>query len=136
MTTHSITSPPRRPGRAKQPHRFSAPQSIVHLVLGGAIGLVTMFAIIAMVSVATALVFTIALPAVIAMVLFAFLRGGTALTRSRYAAILDVDIPPPPRPRADGVWRQFAADFREPTTWRQLAYHFFAGSSVRRSPGS
>ena len=127
MTTSSLTQPLRRSRVARRPHRYSTPQSLVHLVLGGAIGFLTMLAIIAVVCVVAAVVATVVLPVLATMVLFAFVRASTALTRSRYAAVLHVDIAPPPRPRADGLWRQFAADFREPTTWRQLAYHLFAG---------
>ena len=99
----------------------------VHVLVGLPIGLVT-FIVVVYLAVAT---LAFAITAVIAIGTLAALlycvRAFTALQRSRFAALLGVEIAPPPRHYPQTTWlRRLLAEARAGTTWRQLGYHLLA----------
>ncbi len=95
----------------------------VHAVVGLPIGALAASCVITMVSITLGLTPTVVLGAGGAAVALWVMRGFTTLQRSRFRALLGVEIPAVARPAADSWWRSLVAQVRSPTTWRQLAYH-------------
>jgi signal transduction histidine kinase len=98
-----------------------------HVVLGAPIGLVTACTVLVLAALTVGLAVTVALAAVTLVQLFIFNRMFTSWQRSRFAAFLDVDIPPLPHRRDQSAFRWVLAEARAGSTWRQLGYHVLAG---------
>lgn len=105
--------------------------AVVHLSLDMAIGhLTTMFVFT---TVVTALSLIVFLPLSIVVVWIGFLvaRGLAQVERSRYAALLDLDLTDTSPPlQGTNVWRRFVERFRSQQRWREwlyLAFHLPVG---------
>jgi signal transduction histidine kinase len=98
-----------------------------HVVLGALIGLVTAFTVLVLAVLTVSFAVTVALSAVTLVQLLIFNRLFTSWQRSRFAALLDVDIPPLPQRRDPSALRWVLAEVRAGSTWRQLGYHVLAG---------
>lgn len=97
-----------------------------HVVLGAPIGLLTAVVMIVLAALTVTLTFPFLLAAVALVQLLIFNETFTSWQRSRFAALLGVDIPPLPR-RDRPVWRWALAEARTSSTWRQFGYHVTAG---------
>lgn len=104
-------------------------RATIHAVTGmvlGMPGVVLMFTLLA----ATLLLAPTVVGAALALgLLLVAIRAFSWLQRSRFAALLGLEIP---RPHAAGrrpapVARTLVRDLRDARTWRQLGYHLFAG---------
>jgi signal transduction histidine kinase len=98
----------------------------VHLMTGMPIGIITFAVTITLLSVTAGLAVTAVLAIGTALILLVAVRWFTALQRSRFRALLGVEIPAV-RERHDGtLLRALFAELRSGTTWRQIAYHLLA----------
>lgn len=98
-----------------------------HLVLGAPIGLLTCVTVLPLVVLTVGLAITVVLAAVALVQLLIFNWLFTSWQRSRFAALLDVHIPPLPQQRDASVFRWAVAELRSVSTWRQVGYHVLAG---------
>ncbi len=98
-----------------------------HLVLGAPIGLVTCVTVLPLLLLTVGLAITVVLAAVALVQLLIFNWLFTSWQRSRFAALLDVHIPPLPQQRDASAFRWALAELRTASTWRQLGYHVLAG---------
>lgn len=98
----------------------------VHAVTGLPLGILTFTVAFSLTTVTAGLLVTAVFAVPTLLLLLGCLRVFTALQRSRFAALLDVDIPAP-APVGGARWtRRVLAATRAPDTWRQLAYHLLA----------
>jgi signal transduction histidine kinase len=98
-----------------------------HVVLGAVLGVVTAFTVLVLAALTVGFAVTVAPAAVTLVQLLIFNRLFTSWQRSRFIALLDVDIPPLPHRRDPSVFRWMLAEVRAGSTWRQLGYHVLAG---------
>ncbi|SHN47182.1 sensor histidine kinase [Cryptosporangium aurantiacum] len=99
-----------------------------HLVIGAPIGLFTAAVLVVLAALTLTLAVTVVLAAVMLMQLIIFNGTFTSWQRSRFAALIDVQISPlPQQSRDQSVWRWAIAEARTGRTWRQFGYHVFAG---------
>jgi len=98
-----------------------------HVVLGAVIGVATAVTVAVLAVLTVALAVTVVPAVVTAVQLLIFNRLFTSWQRSRFAALLGVDIPPPPQLGGPSAYRWVRSEARAGSTWRQLAYHVLAG---------
>ena len=99
-----------------------------HVVLGAPIGLASAVVMVVLAAVTVTLAVTVVLAAVALVQLLIFNGTFTSWQRSRFSALLGVEIPPlPQRHREPSVWRWAIAEARTGRTWRQFGYHVSAG---------
>lgn len=98
-----------------------------HLVTGVVLGPLGLVATLVLSGSTLVLAPTVVGGALALWLLLAASRLFTRLQRSRFAAVLGRDIPPPVRAVGNGPVRQLVRDLRELSTWRRLAYHVVAG---------
>jgi len=98
-----------------------------HVVLGAVLGVVTAFTMLVLAALTVGLAVTVAPAAVTLVQLLIFNRLFTLWQRSRFSALLDVDIPPLPHRRDPSIFRWMLAEVRAGRTWRQVGYHVLAG---------
>jgi signal transduction histidine kinase len=98
-----------------------------HVVLGAPIGLATALTMAVLATLTATLAVTVALAVVTFVQLLIFNGMFTSWQRSRFAALLGVDIPSVPRHRDPSMWRWALSVVRAGSTWRQIGYHLFAG---------
>ncbi|MFF3440649.1 histidine kinase [Streptosporangium sp. NPDC002721] len=98
-----------------------------HLVTGVPIALLGTAVIGALVTASVLLVWTVVVPVVALLLFFWVVRLLTLVQRSRFAAFLDVDIPPVPRrPLSMNPFRRLLQEARTRSTWRRIGYHLLA----------
>ncbi|MFC4585409.1 sensor histidine kinase [Sphaerisporangium corydalis] len=98
-----------------------------HVATGVPIALLSVAVIAGLTFVALVLAWTLVVPAIALPLLFWSVPRLTRLQRARFAAFLDVDIPPVPAPSGDGdLFRRLIRPARARSTWRQIAYHLLA----------
>jgi signal transduction histidine kinase len=90
-------------------------------------GCITAVTILVLAALTLAFAVTVVLGAVTLVQLLIFNTLFTAWQRNRFAALLDVDIPPLPQRRDRSGFRWVLAETRAPSTWRQMGYHVLAG---------
>ncbi len=90
------------------------------------VGIVTFCGTVVFVAVTAGLAVTGVFAVATAIVLLWFLRGCTAMQRSRFRALLGVDIPVVRERHEGGFLRRLLARVRSATTWRQVGYHVLA----------
>jgi signal transduction histidine kinase len=98
-----------------------------HVVLGAVLGVVTALTVLVLAALTVGLAVTVAPAAVTLVQLLIFNRLFTLWQRSRFSALLDVDIPPLPHRRDPSIFRWMQAEVRTGRTWRQVGYHILAG---------
>ncbi len=95
-------------------------------MLGFPVGIVTFVVTLVLVVLTAGLLITAVLAVVTLALLIWCTRGFTAMQRSRFRAVLGVEIAPIPR-RYEGTWlRRLLTEARAADTWRQVAYHLLA----------
>ncbi|WP_431899381.1 histidine kinase [Nonomuraea sp. bgisy101] len=96
----------------------------LHVAMGLLTGLLTAGAIVALLAAAVLLVWTVVVPVVAVAALFWLIPHFTALQRARFAAYLDLRIPPlPPSPPVRNPVKWLIGQAKALSTWRQIAYH-------------
>lgn len=96
----------------------------LHVAMGLLTGLLTAGAIVALLAASVVLVWTVVVPVVAVAALFWLIPHFTALQRARFAAYLDLRIPPlPPSPPVRNPVRWLIGRAKALSTWRQIAYH-------------
>jgi signal transduction histidine kinase len=99
----------------------------VHVTVGMPIGVAAFVVIVTLAAVAVSLAVTAIFVVVPLALLLLSNRVLTAVQRSRFAALLDVHIPPLPRDPAASTWlRRLVAETRSGRTWRQVGYHLLS----------
>ncbi len=107
---------------------WSAPgrRATMHVLLGLPIGLASFTVTVILIALTGGFLITAVLAVVTLVLLLWSVRGFTALQRSRFRALLGVEIPPVSR-RYEGTWLQrLLAEARAGSTWRQICYHLLA----------
>ncbi|MDF5758368.1 histidine kinase [Spongiactinospora sp. TRM90649] len=100
----------------------------LHVMTGVPIALVSLGVFAGLVALSIVLWWTIVGPVVALLILTRVAPPLTWLQRARFAAFLDREIPPLPRPSRDrGRLRRLLSDLRSATLWKQLLYHLLAG---------
>ncbi|WP_206068597.1 sensor histidine kinase [Nonomuraea composti] len=129
---------PARPGRptGRAVGRFlRAPvsartwMSVLHLAAGLPVALLgcVLLVVLGVLTMSLSLSIVLTALAVFAQAALAWcVRACTALQRSRFATLLGVDLPIPPRPTEGGWLARVMREARSETTWRQLSYHLIA----------
>ncbi|MEU4533855.1 histidine kinase [Streptosporangium sp. NPDC023825] len=98
-----------------------------HLVTGVPIALLGTAVISALVMASLLLMWTVVVPVIALLLFFVVVRLLTLVQRSRFAAFLDVDIPPVARrPMSMNPFRRLLQEARTRSTWRRLGYHLLA----------
>jgi signal transduction histidine kinase len=101
-------------------------RATTHLMLGFPVGIVTFVVSLVLVVLTAGLLITAVLAVVTLALLIWCTRGFTAMQRSRFRAVLGIEIAPIPR-RHEGTWlRRLLTEARAADTWRQVAYHLLA----------
>jgi Signal transduction histidine kinase len=99
----------------------------VHVLTGVPIALLAATTLLVLGLLAVALSWTIVVPVLALLTLLWLLPKLTWLQRSRFAAFLDVEIPPIPAPAGTrGPWQWVVARARAGSTWRQVLYHLLS----------
>lgn len=98
-------------------------QSTIHVLLDLPMGIATFTISIVLIAITAGLAITAIFAIVSLWLLMTFTRAFTWMERSRFRGILEVDIPPLPRPERQSWWRRFLTDVRSGSMWRQVAYH-------------
>lgn len=128
MTTFALEQRANRRELLAGPSSLNGWRATANVVLSGAIGFVTMMMVLLGLIFVAAFSWTVVGPMIIGLGLVSLSASASAVQRSRLAAFMNVSIAVPPRPlAAPSWWRQVVLDVRQPSTWRQLTYHFFAG---------
>ncbi|WP_440083746.1 sensor histidine kinase [Streptosporangium sp. LJ11] len=95
-----------------------------HLVTGVPIALLGTAVIAALVMASLLLMWTVVVPVIALLLFFWVVRLLTLAQRSRFAAFLDIDIPPVARrPMSMNPFRRLLQEARTRSTWRRLGYH-------------
>ncbi|MBB2748350.1 UNVERIFIED_ORG: signal transduction histidine kinase [Microbispora rosea subsp. rosea] len=103
----------------------------IHVTTGVPIALISMAAILGLGALSIALAWTVFVPLVALLILTRMVPLLTWLQRSRFAAFLDLDIPPvPPLPRDGSPLRRLLLQARSGSVWRQIAYHLVIGPLI------
>ncbi|MET8046286.1 histidine kinase [Streptosporangium sp. NPDC005286] len=98
-----------------------------HLVTGLPIALLGAAVIVGLTVASVLFVWTVVVPVVALLLFFWVVRLLTRVQRSRFAAFLDVDIPPVPhRPLSRNPFGRLLQEARTRSTWRRLSYHLLA----------
>ncbi|GIH89748.1 sensor histidine kinase [Planobispora siamensis] len=98
-----------------------------HVVIGLPIALPGALAIVALTVVSVVFAWTVVAPVVGVPLLFTVVSALTRVQRSRFAAFLEVEIPPSPRrPVGRRPLKWLLGVVRARSTWRQFAYHLLA----------
>jgi signal transduction histidine kinase len=98
-----------------------------HLIVGAPIALAAGAVMIALLVLGVGTAITVLLIPVILVVMLLCSRMFAVVQRSRFAAFMDVRIPPPPAPRSgDTVIGRLVAEIRSPRAWRQVGFHLLS----------
>ncbi|WP_176728392.1 sensor histidine kinase [Planobispora rosea] len=98
-----------------------------HVVTGLPIALLAASVLLVLTALSAVFVWTVVAPLVAVPLLLRAVPMFTRLQRARFAAFLEIEIPPPPRPPADrNPLKRLVAAARARSTWRQFAYHLLA----------
>lgn len=101
-------------------------RATIHVMTGFPIGIVTFVVTLVLVALTGGLLITAVLAVATLALLIWCTRGFTAMQRSRFRAVLGVQIAPVPR-QYGGTWlRRLLAEARAGSTWRQVTYHLLA----------
>jgi signal transduction histidine kinase len=101
-------------------------RATAHLVTGGLVALLTGGTILLVgIAVLATAISVVVIPLGL-MVLLPAVRWATATQRSRFAAFLDLEIPPVPRAPGRTWPRRMIAEARAPRTWRQVGFHLLS----------
>ena len=98
----------------------------IHLIIGFPVGVLSFVTVISLLASTVGLAITVIFGAVFLIALLASVQAFTALQRSRFRALLGVDIPSIPRLTASSLPRRLLAEIRSPDMWRQILYHLLA----------
>lgn len=95
----------------------------VHLVTGVALGIASFTAVVTLLATSGALLITFPLALPFAWLLFIVVRANSHLERSRFAALLGVEMEDPVPPLAGRTWwARFKERIRVRARWREIAY--------------
>lgn len=101
--------------------------SLTHVLLDVLVGPVTFSVIVALLATTVGLLVTFPLAVPVAWLLFVSARGMAQLERSRFAALLGVDLADPVPPLAGRTWwRRLVERVRSSPRWREIAYLLLA----------
>ncbi|MEU1882723.1 histidine kinase [Streptosporangium sp. NPDC020072] len=103
--------------------------AVLHLAAGLPVGLLGFFVlgVLCVLTMSLSLSIVLAVLAVVAQAaLLACVRACSTIQRSRFTALLGVDIPFTRRPVAGGWFGRVMSEARRESTWRQLCYHLIA----------
>jgi signal transduction histidine kinase len=96
---------------------------LTHIVLGVFVGTVTFTVIVVLLSLSVALLITFPLALPFAWALFVVARGIGHVERSRYAALLGVEmVDPVPPLRETSLWRRLIERVKSRPRWREIVY--------------
>lgn len=96
---------------------------LVHLVTGLVTGVVTFAAVVSLLAVTVALLITFPLALPFAWLLFVVARAGSRVERSRFAALLGVEMEDPvPRLEGPTWWARLKERARSRPRWREIVY--------------
>jgi signal transduction histidine kinase len=94
-----------------------------HLTLNVLIGMIATLTVVVLLVAVVGIGWTLALAVPAFWLLFVISRGLARLERSRFAALLDVEISDPvSRPRAGSWWRRVVERVRSTARWKEIAY--------------
>ena len=116
-------------GRVLRPWRRAATWwSLVHVLLDLPLGVVYCVSIVVLVALAVGLLPIFPLSVVIAWILFVVARGLGGFERSRYSALLGVDLGDPHEALPPGSWwSRWKIRVKSASRWREIAYLAVAG---------
>ncbi|HEX6237762.1 MAG TPA: sensor domain-containing protein [Acidimicrobiales bacterium] len=101
--------------------------SLTHVLLDVLVGPLTFSVIVALLATTVGLLVTFPLAVPVAWLLFVTARGMARLERSRFAALLGVDLADPVQPLGGRTWwRRLVERVRSAPRWREIAYLLLA----------
>jgi signal transduction histidine kinase len=96
---------------------------LTHIVLGGFVGIVTFTLMVVLLALSVSLLITFPLALPCAWGLFVVARGIGHVERSRYAALLGVELVDPVPPlQATSLWRRLVERVKSRPRWREILY--------------
>ncbi len=103
--------------------RTSTWWTLVHLLLDLPVGVVTFTVVVTLAALSIGLLITFPLAVVTIWLLFVVSRGLAAMERSRFAALLDLELGDPVVPLPPvSLWRRWTARFTSSARWKEMGY--------------
>ncbi len=103
--------------------RTSTWWTLVHLLLDLPVAVITFTVVVTLAAVSVGLLITFPLAVVTIWLLFVASRALATMERSRFAALLDLELRDPVAPLPPvSLWRRWTARFRSPARWREMGY--------------